>query len=322
MEPKQIIEAIKKEAPVIKSVYFVGCGASMSDLFPAKYFLEKNARELCTSLYTANNFNYSTPAAVDNTSIVITCSLSGNTPETVAATKLAVEKGAHVISITIDPNSGLAKNSQYQIIHGFHESYGAKMEKPARALELACEILNEYEGYEHYDDMHDGLNKIIDLINSSVPMFRPIARKFAEENYNAPILYVMSSGATQYTAYGFSMFLMMEMQWLESSSFHTGEFFHGPFELADENAHYVLMMNDGPTRPLDARALTFIQRMNAKYTLMDAKDFGLSSHIKSTVVEYFNPLMLGGLTRLLGEEIAIKREHPLTMRRYMWKLEY
>ena len=132
----------------------------------------------------------------------------------------------------------------------------------------------------------------------------------------------MSSGATQYTAYSFSMFLMMEMQWLPSSTFHTGEFFHGPFEMADENAHCLLMMNDGPTRHLDARALTFLQRMNAKYTVVDAKDFGLSSHIKSTVVEYFNPLMIGGVTRLLGEEMAIKRDHPLTMRRYMWKLEY
>ena len=71
--------------------------------------------------------------------------------------------------------------------------------------------------------------------------------------------------------------------------------------MADENAHYLLMMNDGPTRHLDARALTFLQRMNAKYTVVDAKDFGLSSHIKSTVVEYFNPLMIGGVTRLLGE---------------------
>ena len=112
------------------------------------------------------------------------------------------------------------------------------------------------------------------------------------------------------------------MQWLPSSTFHTGEFFHGPFEMADENAHYLLMMNDGPTPHLDARALTFLQRMNAKYTVVDAKDFGLSSHIKSTVVEYFNPLMIGGVTRLLGEELAIKRDHPLTMRRYMWKLEY
>ena len=92
--------------------------------------------------------------------------------------------------------------------------------------------------------------------------------------------------------------------------------------MADENAHYVLMMNDGPTRPMDVRALTFVQRMHAKYTLIDAKDYGLSSNVPASVVEYFNPLMIGGLTRLLGEEISILREHPLTMRRYMWKLEY
>ena len=77
----------------------------------------------------------------------------------------------------------------------------------------------------------DGLSKIFDLINDSCKLFRSTAKKFAEDHYNAPILYVMSSGATQYTAYSFSMFLMMEMQWLPSSTFHTGEFFHGPFEM-------------------------------------------------------------------------------------------
>lgn len=322
MTVKEIVASIKAKQPDIKAVYFVGCGASMSELFPGKYFLENNAKKLRTSLYTANNFNYSTPAGVDNTAIVVTCSLSGGTPETVAASKLAMELGAHVVSVTIDPNSPLAKASDYQIIHGFAASYGAKMEKSANVLALACEILNEYEGYEHYDDMQDGLSKIYDLINDSVKLLVPTAQKFAEENYDAPILYCMASGATQYVAYSFSSFLMMEMQWLPASAFHTGEFFHGPFEMADENAHYLLLMNDGPTRPMDARALTFLQRMNAKTTVVDAKDFGLSSHIKKSVVEYFNPLLIGGVLRVYAEQIAIKRNHPLTMRRYMWKLEY
>ena len=100
MTIKEIVASIKAKQPEIKTVYFVGCGASQSDLFPAKYFLENNAKKLRTSIYTANNFNYSTPAGVDDTAIVITCSLSGNTPETVAATKLAVEKGAHVVAVT------------------------------------------------------------------------------------------------------------------------------------------------------------------------------------------------------------------------------
>ena len=141
MSIQEIVAAIKNKQPEIKTVYFVGCGASMSDLFPAKYFLENNAKKLRTSIYTANNFNYSTPAAVGNTSVVITCSLSGGTPETVAATKLARKLGAHVISITNKAGSPLDVEAEYCILHGFYESYGAKMEKPARALELACELL-------------------------------------------------------------------------------------------------------------------------------------------------------------------------------------
>lgn len=322
MTIKEIVSSIYSKQPEIKTVYFVGCGASMSELFPGKYFLENNAKKIRASLYTANNFNYSTPAGVDDTAVVIACSLSGTTPETVAAAKLATEKGAYVVSVTIDPNSPLAANSQYQIIHGFADSYGAKMEKPANVLALACELLNTYEGYEHYEDMQDGLSKICGLINDSVKLLVPTAQKFAEDHYNAPLLYCMASGATQYVAYSFSSFLMMEMQWLPASAFHTGEFFHGPFELADENAHYLLLMNDGPTRPMDARALTFLQRMHANVTVVDAKDFGLASCVKKTVIEYFNPLLIGGVLRVYAEQMAVKRSHPLTMRRYMWKLEY
>lgn len=38
MTPKQIIEDIKAKQGEIKSVIFVGCGASKADLYPAKYF--------------------------------------------------------------------------------------------------------------------------------------------------------------------------------------------------------------------------------------------------------------------------------------------
>mgnify|MGYP000321326998 CR=1 FL=1 len=44
MEIKDIIATIKKEKPNVKSVYYVGCGASQAELYPAKYFLEANAK--------------------------------------------------------------------------------------------------------------------------------------------------------------------------------------------------------------------------------------------------------------------------------------
>lgn len=44
MELKKIIEEIKAERPEVTSVIFVGCGASQAELYPAKYFLEGNAK--------------------------------------------------------------------------------------------------------------------------------------------------------------------------------------------------------------------------------------------------------------------------------------
>ena len=120
MTPKQIIEAIKAERPEINTLFFVGCGASSAEQYPAQYFMDCNARKIRTSFYTANEFNYATPVSLDETAIVIACSLGGTTPETVAAAKLSQEKGAKVIAVTHDGNSPLAKNADYIITDTFH----------------------------------------------------------------------------------------------------------------------------------------------------------------------------------------------------------
>ena len=322
MDPKSIVAEIKKTRPQIKSVYFVGCGASKAELYPGKYFLEKNAKQLRAGHYTANEFCYATPAGVNDQAVVITCSLGGTTPETVAASKKAMELGAAVVAATHDGESPLAKNAHYVLVHGFEKNYAAKLEKMTGVLALAVELLNTYEGYAHYAEMQTAFANIYDLIENTVPYVLPAAKKFAQEYKDVPVLYVMSSGATQAVAYTFSLCLMMEMQWINSGNFHDGEFFHGPFEIVDKDVPFLLLMNDGPTRPMDARALTFLERFQAKVTLVDGKDYGISSVIPAPVVEYFNPMVLSAVLRVYAEQLALVRCHPLTMRRYMWKLEY
>lgn len=322
MEPKQIIQSIKEEIPIVKSVYFVGCGASKAELYPGKYFLEANSKTIRTGHYTANEFLHATPAAVDATAIVITCSLGGTTPETVAASKKAMELGAKVIAVTHVKDSPLAANAHYVIVHGFEKNYAAKLEKMTNVLELSAEILNQYEGYDYYEEIKDAFGKIYNLIEKAVSFVVPAAKKFAEEYKDAPVIYVMSSGATQEVAYAFSICLLMEMQWLNSGSFHDGEFFHGPFEIVEKDVPFILLMNDGRTRTLDSRALDFLNRFQAKTTVLDGKDFGIGSELSSTVAEYFNPIVLTAVLRVYAEQLAIVRSHPLTQRRYMWKLEY
>ena len=78
MDAKGIITKIKKEKPEIKSVYYVGCGASKAELYPGKYFLEENAKTLRVGHFTANEFVHATPAAVDGSAIVIHAAADDN----------------------------------------------------------------------------------------------------------------------------------------------------------------------------------------------------------------------------------------------------
>lgn len=321
MNPKEIVKDILKKR-TIKKVVFVGCGASKADLYPAKYFLDQNAKALQISHFTANEFNFATPVSINEETLVISASLGGTTPETVEANAVAKSKGATVVTLTRSIDSPLTKDADYVIYHRFAENYAAKLEKTGYALQLAMEVLNQTEGYEHYEDMVDGFSKIYDLSQESAEAARKQAKQFADAYKDDSVIYVMSSGATHEVAYSTSICLMMEMQWIHSGTFHSGEFFHGPFEIVDKNVPFILLMNDGSTRSLDARALTFLDRFDAKTTVVDALDYGLSSVIKNTVIDYFNPMVITAVFRVYAEELAIAREHPLTKRRYMWKLEY
>ena len=79
----------------------------------------------------------------------------------------------------------------------------------------------------------------------------------------------------------------MEMQWLDSSSIHTGEFFHGPFEITDANRAFMIQISEGTTRELDERALKFLNKYGKRIEVLDAKELGLST-IDASVVDYFN----------------------------------
>ena len=306
----------------INSIIFVGCGASKSDLYPAKYFLDRNAKKIQVGHYTANEFNFATPQNVGPQAVIISASLGGTTPETVEANRIAKARGAHVISLTHVPDSPLTEDVDYVIIHGFSESYSAKLQKTGYALELAVEFLNQIEGYDNYEDMLAAFKAIYHFCDEAVQKVEKDAKKFAESYKDAPVVYVMSSGATTEVAYSTSICLMMEMQWINSGTFHSGEFFHGPFEIVDKDVPFILLMNEGSTRPIDARALTFLQRFDAKVITVDALDFGLSSVVKQSVVDYFNPFVITAVFRVYAEHLASVRQHPLTKRRYMWKLEY
>ncbi len=317
---RSIVES-KKEAGGIKQVYFVGCGGSLGAFVPAWTFMGMEACGIRTGLFNSGEFIHSIPRAFGKNTVLVVASHKGNTPETVEAARLGRELGATVIGLVYLKDTPLHDNCDYIVDYTFGPGKDIGGEKVIEGLKVAVEILNQTEGYEHYADFYTGVSMINGIVGRACHQVEKRAQAFAEEYKGDSVFYTMGSGAGYGAAYMESICIFMEMQWINSSSIHTGEFFHGPFEITDDNTPFFIQLSEGKTRAIDERALTFLRRYGKRIELLDAKELGLSS-IPSTVVDYFNHSLFNNVYAVYNEALAAARQHPLTTRRYMWKVEY
>ncbi|MFR3730344.1 SIS domain-containing protein [Lacrimispora sp.] len=324
MTVKEIISEIikkKKGDGGIKEVYFVGCGGSLGAFYPAKVFLETESVSIRTGWYNSNEFIHNTPKVFGKNTVVITASHRGNTPETVKAAELAHKAGISVVALTWSQDSPITKVSDYVVSYSFGDDKDIAQEKTIVGLMAAVEILNQSEGYDNYDDFLDGVKKIDGIVKQARKHVEKRAEAFAEEYKNDKVIYTMGSGAGYGAAYMESICIFMEMQWINSSSIHTGEYFHGPFEITDSQSPFMIQISEGPTRELDVRALEFLKKYGKRFEVLDAKDLGLST-IPASVISYFNHSLFNNVYDVYNHALADSRQHPLSTRRYMWKVEY
>lgn len=324
MDMKSIVEKIvaeRKDNGGINSVFFSACGGSLGALFPAKVLLETESKRLRVGWVTANEFVHTPPAALGPNSVLITASHGGNTPETIEASKTALRAGAAVIGLTYKLDSDLAKNCSYPTGYTFGDNHDIAGEKVMEALKAAVEILHQTEGYENYPLFQDGVAQIDGIVKRAQTQVVKRAAAFAEEYKDDKVIYTMGSGASWSSAYMQCICILMEMQWINASCIHAGEFFHGPFEITDANTPFMIQISEGKTRALDERALRFLKQYGRRYEVFDAKELGLST-IPGEVVDYFNHSLFNNVYTVYNKKLADIRRHPLTTRRYMWKVQY
>ena len=316
----EILESRKEEGG-IKALYFVGCGGSNGALYPAKTFMERECANIKSALINSNEFVYSTPKDLGKNVIVCLSCHKGNTPETINAAKLAKEKGAAVIILTWKEESEITPFGDYIINYTFGDNKDIAGEKIICALLVAVELLNQTEGYEHYEEFMDGVGRIDGIVKHACKHVEKRAELFAKEYKDDKIIYTMASGAGYGAAYMQSICIFMEMQWIHSNCIHSGEYFHGPFEVTDFDVPFVLVKGIGATRELDERAYNFCSKFSQKLAVIDEAEFDLTG-IEPGVQEYVAPLLAGTVVREMIDSLAHERGHALSVRRYMWQMEY
>ena len=322
---KELVASVLQKAEAaggLKSVYLVACGGSYAGLYPARYFLDAESTCLRVAQYTSNEFVHVVPKGLGPNSLVVTCSFSGATPETAEAGRVGLEHGAQVTALTAREDSPVARNSSRQIFFGLGQEARPSSSSICTALRLAAELVQQTEGFPCYAAFQDALEDKIDMAVSRARAhvtrrMEKLAQKYQDES----LYYVVGSGASWGAAYCQAICMFMEMGWLQSSAVHSGEYFHGPFEVTDQETPFLLLLSEGRTRPLDERAQRFLEKFSKKLIVLDAKELGVSV-IDKSVAEYFCPVVFGEAARVFSEELAKVRKHPLNIRRYMWQMEY
>lgn len=318
---KQIADAVNAVKGInVQNFYFVACGGSMAALATADSFFD---RELAipSRVYTSNEFVHTNPKGLGDESVVILRSHSGTTPETVAAAKFAREKGAVTIAISMDVESPLCQEAEYTVHYNYKDGSDAIDGEIGIYYSLIFGILNAVSPNEKYDRLLSQLNQLENLFESNKKATLERAFQFGSENKREKIIYTMGSGAYYHQAYSFTSCLLMEMLWIHSNAIHTGEFFHGPFEITDFDVPFLIIKGEGPTRPLDERAINFAQKFSEKVEVVDVAEFDYAG-IDEDLKEYFGPAIAGVVLRQYADGLAEHTGHPLSVRRYMWKMEY
>lgn len=319
---KKMIEEItaKKE---IKNISFTGVGGSLACFYAAFYYINREAQHVTTSYTSSNEFVHDTPKCVNENSIVVIASRGGNTTETVEAGRVAKKLGATVIGLTheaLGTGTGIEEVSDYTIV--FEDGKGVDFEvgKSAYILKIAYEALHAIENSGKYEEMKEAMKKMNTLVVEASKAIVPEAIKFSIDFKDDNVIYTMGSGTAWSAAQQQQICILMEMQWINSSVIHCGEFFHGPFEITDPDTAFLILMSTGKTRALDERVLRFLGQYNHHHHVIDGSKLGMNE--LGEVSEYydydFNTAMLSVYNQLLAD----MRDHPLTKRKYMWKYKY
>lgn len=314
----KVIEGLQGKS--ITHIYFTACGGSQAVLMAGQYIIDKET-SIPAHVYTANEFVYDTPKEVNDHALVITCSHSGNTPETVNAAKKAREKGAIVVALSNEISSPLCQAAEYPIHYDWGKEADASDLNKAILYGLVFKLLSTLDGSEKWEICLKALSKLNELTIKTKKENAEFAKQWGKDSKRDNIIYTIGSGINYGEVYSTAACWFMEMQWLHSNSIHSGEFFHGPFEIVDFDVPFILIKSIGSTRYLDERVEKFTTKFSDRFVVLDQADFDLTS-VEEEAREYIAAILSGVVIRQMVESIAFERGHSLDVRRYMWQMEY
>ncbi len=231
----------------LNKIYIVACGTAMHAGLTGKNSIEKLCR-IPTEVDIASEFRYRDPI-VDDKTLCIFLSQSGETADTIAALKLSKEKGAKTIAITNVIGSSITREADYSVYTHAGPEIAVASTKAYTSQVVLMTILAIYfaEILETADEslLVDIKKNILELPKKIEEVLKCDEKieEFAKQIYQEKDIFFLGRGIDETVAREGSLKLK-EISYIHSESYAAGELKHGPIALIENGVTVISIMTD------------------------------------------------------------------------------
>ncbi|MEA4987341.1 MAG: glutamine--fructose-6-phosphate transaminase (isomerizing) [Anaerovorax sp.] len=254
----------KEDIERFNKVYIVACGTAYHAGMVGKFIIEKLAK-VPVEIDVASEFRYRDPF-VDDKTLFIAVSQSGETLDTLAALREAKRKGARILSIVNVVGSSVARESD-DVFYTWAGPEIAVASTKAYTTQLVCMYLIAlYMGrtkgclpMEEYDHYVDELKAIPDKIKQILNQEKNILN-MAKELYKQEQVFFIGRGPDVGVSYEGSLKLK-EISYINSFAIAAGELKHGTIALIEQDTLVIALATQDA---LFEKMLSNIQEVKAR----------------------------------------------------------
>ena len=253
-------------------IHIIGCGTAMHAGLVGKYAIESLAR-VSVSVEIASEFRYKNPI-LNKRDLAIIISQSGETADTLAALKLAKQKGVFTLAIVNVSGSAIAREAD-AVLYTWAGPEIAVASTKAYTVQLAVlylltlrlayakGTLKEKEIKKFLDELLTDVPKAIRQATAVSDIYKRIANKYK----HASDIFYIGRGLDYALAMEASLKLK-EISYIHSEAYASGELKHGTLSLITQDTPVFALANDDTTFEKSISNIKEVKARGAKVILI------------------------------------------------------
>ncbi len=301
-----------------EKIHIVACGSAMHAALVGKYLLQTYGK-IPATVEIASEYRYSEELITPST-LLIVVSQSGETADTLAALRLAKEKGAYVVGIVNAVGSTIAREVDKciytyagpEIAVATTKGYSSQVAIFSTLALMAMEekgYLNEESAKQIKEDMLSIETKINDVISN-----RELYLDIAKDIYSHNDLFFIGRGIDSAVCMEGSLKLK-EISYMHSESYSAGELKHGTISLIETGTPVISIATDNK---LYEKTVSNIKETKARgsYSIFvttdnhekDFSEFADKTIILPKTTDFTQPILTAVALQLVAYETARLRD--------------